>query len=203
MINTKSNHIYYVYECFYYLCLFICRFPLYSRGKDRILFNNAVYLLNKNIAQYLHALGFKPQVLHTTLPNLLLLLQAKDQRVSGSDVESCAGSPPEEAVKKVLQHRGSQENMLRPFPNRPHHAPDPILDSIRHEAQMQRAHSPKRRPPRSKNAQNPGLSQILAIPEAVLNKQMSGSTFLTYMRGDLSQLDQPSTSNNSGTSKFN
>lgn len=54
----------------------ICsRFPLFSRGKDKMQFNYGVYLLNKNISQLLWYSGLNTYDLRATLPNLMTLLQ--------------------------------------------------------------------------------------------------------------------------------
>lgn len=54
-----------------------CRFPLFSRGKDKLQFNYGVYLLNKNVAQLRLYCGLPTQDLRATLPNLAGLLQLK------------------------------------------------------------------------------------------------------------------------------
>jgi len=51
-----------------------CRFPLFSRGKDKLQFNYGVYLLNKNIAQLRWYFSLPTQDLRATLPNLTALL---------------------------------------------------------------------------------------------------------------------------------
>lgn len=52
----------------------LCRFPLFSRGKDKLQFNYGVYLLNKNIAQLRWYFNLPTQDLRATLPNLNALL---------------------------------------------------------------------------------------------------------------------------------
>lgn len=52
-----------------------CRFPLFAKGKDRLYFEYAVYLLNKNIAQLRWLCGLSTTNLAATLPNLSSLLQ--------------------------------------------------------------------------------------------------------------------------------
>jgi len=51
------------------------RFPLYPKGKDRLYFEYAVYLLNKDIAQLRWMCGFNTGDLAATLPNLSALIQ--------------------------------------------------------------------------------------------------------------------------------
>jgi len=50
-------------------------FPLYSKGKDKLQFNYAVYLLNKNIAGLRWLCGLGTSDLKSTLPNLIGILQ--------------------------------------------------------------------------------------------------------------------------------
>ena len=54
---------------------FKSRFPLFAKGKDRMHFEYAVYLLNKNIAQLRWLCGQSTTDLAATLPNLSSLLQ--------------------------------------------------------------------------------------------------------------------------------
>jgi hypothetical protein len=51
------------------------RFPLFAKGKDRLYFEYAVYLLNKDIAQLRWLCGLNTNDLAATLPNLCSLLQ--------------------------------------------------------------------------------------------------------------------------------
>ena len=53
------------------------RFPLFSRGKDKLQFNYGVYLLNKNIAQQRWYFSLPTQDLRATLPNLTALLHLR------------------------------------------------------------------------------------------------------------------------------
>ncbi|EFX76963.1 hypothetical protein DAPPUDRAFT_321839 [Daphnia pulex] len=50
-------------------------FPLFAKGKDRLYFEYAVYLLNKDIAQLRWLCGLNTTDLAATLPNLYSLLQ--------------------------------------------------------------------------------------------------------------------------------
>lgn len=52
-------------------------FPLYLRGKDKLQFHYAVYLLNKNIAQLRWLCGLPTQDLRSTLANLSSLVKMK------------------------------------------------------------------------------------------------------------------------------
>ncbi|KAF7394039.1 hypothetical protein HZH68_010858 [Vespula germanica] len=53
------------------------QFPLFARGKDRLQFHYAVYLLNKNIAQLRWYCGLPTTDLRATLSNLATLLKMK------------------------------------------------------------------------------------------------------------------------------
>jgi hypothetical protein len=58
----------------FYETVFYSRFPLYSRGKEKLPFDYAVYLLNKNIAQLRWCCGITTTDLRATLPNLSALM---------------------------------------------------------------------------------------------------------------------------------
>ncbi|XP_046752213.1 UV radiation resistance-associated gene protein isoform X2 [Diprion similis] len=61
------------------------QFPLFSRGKDKLQFHYAVYLLNKNIAQLRWYCGLPTVDLRATLPNLASLISIKpNQPLDGS-----------------------------------------------------------------------------------------------------------------------
>ncbi|OAD54507.1 UV radiation resistance-associated protein [Eufriesea mexicana] len=53
------------------------QFPLFARGKDKLQFRYAVYLLNKNIAQLRWYCGLATTDLRATLPNLATLINIK------------------------------------------------------------------------------------------------------------------------------
>lgn len=53
------------------------QFPLFARGKDKLQFHYAVYLLNKNIAQLRWYCGLPTADLRATLPNLAFLINIK------------------------------------------------------------------------------------------------------------------------------
>ncbi|XP_012260852.2 uncharacterized protein LOC105688841 [Athalia rosae] len=53
------------------------QFPLFARGKDKLQFHYAVYLLNKNIAQLRWYCGLPTVDLRATLPNLASLISIK------------------------------------------------------------------------------------------------------------------------------
>lgn len=52
----------------------IFRFPLYSKGKEKLPFDYGVYLLNKNIAQLRWCCGLTTEDLRQTLQNLAALM---------------------------------------------------------------------------------------------------------------------------------
>ncbi|XP_046490380.1 UV radiation resistance-associated gene protein isoform X1 [Neodiprion pinetum] len=61
------------------------QFPLFARGKDKLQFHYAVYLLNKNIAQLRWYCGLPTVDLRATLPNLASLISIKpNQPLDGS-----------------------------------------------------------------------------------------------------------------------
>ena len=68
-------HLNLIVNCNQILNPFLLRFPLYAKGKDRMYFEYAVYLLNKNIAQLRWLCGQNTTDLAATLPNLSALLQ--------------------------------------------------------------------------------------------------------------------------------
>lgn len=53
------------------------RFPLFAKSKDKLQFNYAVYLLNKNISQLRWYCGLPTADLRSTLHNLSGLINVK------------------------------------------------------------------------------------------------------------------------------
>ncbi|XP_019872280.2 UV radiation resistance-associated gene protein isoform X2 [Aethina tumida] len=157
-------------------------FPLFARGKDKMQFTYAVYLLNKNIAQlrwlyYIHTPDLK-----ATLPNLLGLLHGPRDRVelttpfSGAgllDTLSCAGleDDPKRHSPSTSGLPCQQLVSLRSFGSSPNIC-DPILDCLKHERLQQRSASPV-----SHRTRTGQCSKELAIPEAFLNRQISKDSF--------------------------
>ncbi|KAH6564460.1 hypothetical protein BASA60_010329 [Batrachochytrium salamandrivorans] len=68
------------------------RFPLYARGSERIRFEYAVFLVNKNVEQLLNYVGRPIKNLRNTLPNLMLLCDTIDAWRE-LDEEECLGIP--------------------------------------------------------------------------------------------------------------
>lgn len=169
-------------------------FPLYTRGKDKTYFTYGVYLLNKNLAQLRWLFYLNTSDLKSTLPNLLNFLQGQKEfqveslaqttvSLNSNFGEAKLSSPTSQSHLAINEKYVS----LHSFGSNPNIS-DPILDCIRHENQIKRSGSPTRKPskkPISKPCRNNecgrGLSEILAIPEAFLNKQISSDSFRNYM----------------------
>ncbi|KAF5282259.1 hypothetical protein FQR65_LT14391 [Abscondita terminalis] len=141
-------------------------FPLYTKGKDKMQFNYAVYLLNKDIAQLRWLCGQHTPDLRATLPNLQSLLQGrnKDHHQPNKTL----------AVKNLDFFNHLDKSFLGSSTN----VADPILDTLRQENQ-DRPLSPVHRRKKS-DGPRPGLSEILAIPEAFLTQQISSNAFKTF-----------------------
>lgn len=177
------------------ICLSFISFPLYAKGKDRMQFNYAVYLLNKDIAQLRWICGQHTPDLRATLPNLLSLLQGRDSKENPNTRSSITTKAP----RKISQQSDSSYNndqmnypqksldFISHFDRTPNVC-DPIFDALRQEYQAERSHSPTRRN-RKKSGTNsnktneprPGLGEILAVPEAFMNKQISCSDFKNFI----------------------
>lgn len=187
-------------------------FPLFTKSKD-IQFNYAVYLLNKNVAQLRFLCGIHTSDLKATLPNLLGLLQGKmlhtdelhvartpadndhtlkQQKVITS-IESADGDGSDKTADQRQLERPSDFSLkIVPLHNYNlginQTVSDPILDSLKSETQEQQMNSYRnmRKPnKREKNHEcGPGLSDILAIPEAFLNQEISSTCFKTYITSE-------------------
>ncbi|XP_014236822.1 UV radiation resistance-associated gene protein isoform X1 [Trichogramma pretiosum] len=68
------------------------QFPLFARSKDKLQFNYAVYLLNKNIAQLRWYCGLPTPDLRATLPNLSGLINIKPSHILDSSKRTFSGS---------------------------------------------------------------------------------------------------------------
>lgn len=122
--------------------------------------------------------------LKATLSNLLSLLQI--QRESKQESSALSEIP---FNKRITFNLSSSEKYvgLHSFGSNPNIS-DPILDCLRHENHLQRLSSPTRnqgKKPSSKPCRNSecgkGLSEILTIPEAYLNKQISSDSLRNFM----------------------
>lgn len=158
-------------------------FALFPKSRqDRDLFNYAVYLLNKNIAQLRLLCGLHTPDLKATLPNLLGLLQGKGYKTEAqkphSDIESTISSS-RTFVNLRFPICGGSNNSA---------ASDPVLEPMKQElnnisqgeSQGVRQRRVTRTGERSESG-GPGLSEILAIPEAFLNKEISSSCLRNYI----------------------
>lgn len=162
-------------------------FPLYTKGKDRMQFNYAVYLLNKNIAQLRLLCGQQTPDLRATLPNLLTFLQGKDVK---DIIPSLVGKLEMLEARLKLEEGADQPStsngdsgVKHVFRDDPH-VPDPLLDALKKQCSLEKVYIPAKRLEKKikKNEeQGPGLSEILAIPEAYLNQQISTKVFKSYM----------------------
>lgn len=133
--------------------------------------------------------------LKATLPNLLQLLQ-------GNKESNKPPLPPPTnykmlpATKLQMSRKKSNEDLLKTsstekfvsltsYGSNPNIS-DPILDLIKHE-NKQRSLSPNNKHTKMCRSSEcgPGLSEILAIPEAYLNRQISSNSFKNYMSSDM------------------
>lgn len=122
-------------------------FPLFTKGKERIQFTYAVYLLNKNIAQLRWLFFMHTPDLKATLPNLLSLLEGRDFKEL----------PPLVTFSlKLREQDGKIEARLQELPKK--------YNKMYRSCEC-----------------GPGLSEILAIPEAFMNKQISSESFRNFV----------------------
>ena len=172
------------------------RYPLYLRGKERLQFNYAMWLLNKNIAQFRWFCGIYTPNLKATLPNLLALLEGRHfypelmrcNKAAAEEAEaSCEEQRSEIDTNCKLNPRDTSSNPIF-CPNQftsPQNISDPILDVLRQECMQERSYTRTTTKKHTKNLKlsetGPGLSQVLAIPEAFLNQQITSVSFRSYM----------------------
>lgn len=150
------------------------RFPLYTKGTDRLQFQYAIYLLNKNIAQLRWYCGLPTFDLRATLPNLFSLLNGiSDFRFESSDsafgiikylssLSSDYRSDSKSLSKKYGSFSTLDQNFGRSFDR---------LDSSNISSSYEQIFSPKvefspiRKVSRSQMSDSgPSLSQILVAP---------------------------------------
>ncbi|CAH1155271.1 unnamed protein product [Phaedon cochleariae] len=145
-------------------------FPLFTKGKDKAHFTYAVYLLNKNLAQFRWLLYMNTTDLRQTLYNLLTFLEGPRETSSAASDRPKGGSE-----RDARLHDFSSVSNLS----------DPILDFIRQECQQQKQHSPSKKSASSGKSRSSecgrGLGEILAIPEAYLNRRISSDSFRSFM----------------------
>lgn len=122
--------------------------------------------------------------LKATLSNLLTFLQI--QKNLRHETVRCSEIP---VNKKITFNLSSSDKYvgLHSFGSNSNIS-DPILDWLRHENHLQRLSSPTRNQgikSNSKSCRNSecgkGLSEILTIPEAYLNKQISSDSLRNFM----------------------
>ncbi|CAH0547955.1 unnamed protein product [Brassicogethes aeneus] len=157
-------------------------FPLFARGKDKMQFTYAVYLLNKNIAQLRWLYQLHTPELKATLPNLFGMLQGPRDRAA----EAATPLPPIQSSAKLASFRGAGHAHFSA------NITDPVIqECIRTESRIKRATSPTRKPAtspstarraggdRGRRCTNSRCTKELAIPEAYLNHQISRDSFKT------------------------
>lgn len=136
-------------------------FPLFTKGKEKIQFTYAVYLLNKNIAQLRWLYFMHTPELKATLPNLLTFLEGRDCKETLPLVTTSLGLNVEVECQRISEVRDTCNEV------------------------------PKKYRMYKSNECGPGLSEILAIPEAFMNKQITSESFKNFVA-----------SKKTGTSKF-
>lgn len=159
------------------------RFPLFTRGKDKVQFTYAVYLLNKNIAQLRWLLSINTHDLKATLSNLLTLLHVR------RDLKHEPARRSEIPVNKMITFNFSSPDKyvgLHSFGTNSNIS-DPILEWLRHKNHLQCSSSIKNQEKKSsskpfRNSEcGKGLNEILTIPEAYLNKQISSDSLRNFI----------------------
>lgn len=163
--------------------------------------------MNKNIAQLRWICGLHTQNLKATLQNILtLLLPSTDYQydISRTNLRNVTnhdgvenGHKTDQQRREDEQHKKCCDSVYSSTSSIPmsvscfgsnHNISDPILDTLKYECQIERSYSPifrLTRKPTNKDVKcstyETGLSQILAIPEAFLNQQISPNSFKSYM----------------------
>ncbi|KAK9881429.1 hypothetical protein WA026_016315 [Henosepilachna vigintioctopunctata] len=178
-------------------------FPLFTKGKDRMQFTYGVYLLNKNIAQLRWLYFMHTPDLKLTLPNLLSFLQGYKEFKQERFLLLRPFSEQHAVNESHTTHHASKPALTLDSFESYRQRSDPILDCLRRD-------KPPVDPSGSKQCKTttehgrvdngnavhhcPGLSEILAIPEAYLNRQIGGISFRNY-------LSSCKTENNTGIGK--
>lgn len=185
-------------------------FPLFMKGKDRMQFTYGVYLLNKNIAQLRWIFLMNTPDLKSTLSNLLSFLQGykeyKQDRFMLLRTSLVLNESPDNSLESnsSITHLNLQKLWHMHAYESSHNLYDPILESLRHEKHLVMPFNPasvvssKKNKEKSHNVEEcPGLSEILAIPEAFLNKQISSQSLKNYILSDGRHDDCSSTGHSS------
>lgn len=162
---------------------------MYTKSKDRMQFIIAVFLLNKNIAQLRYLYGLNTIELKSTLQNLLTFLQGKGYKSKtyhALPVEELGKEATNGTNKSTVDHDNDQHDKSSGGTS------DHIYNStmnvtnlnytFKEEQHYNTSFTPTRRRNKPKQSETgPGLSEILAVPEAFLNKQITTNTFRNYM----------------------
>ncbi|XP_072382566.1 UV radiation resistance-associated gene protein [Diabrotica undecimpunctata] len=174
-------------------------FPLFTRGKEKVQFTYAVYLLNKNLAQFRWLFYMNTTDLRATLHNLLTFLQ--NPRELRTDASSCASTKPNLNIHKPVIPIEKTERFvsLRSFSSISN-VSDPLLDCIRQENRLEISNNPNSRLERNPNVKKcthgecgKGLSEILAVPEAYMNRQISSDSFRNFVAVKSKDKQEPNT----------
>ncbi|RZC33793.1 sporulation-specific protein 15 [Asbolus verrucosus] len=130
-------------------------FPLFTKGKEKIQFTYAVYLLNKNIAHLRWLFFMHTPELKATLPNLLSFLDGKDCKETLPLVTCSLGIKNELESIRVVESMKMREERFQELPKK--------YNKMYRSCEC-----------------GPGLSEILAIPEAFMNRQISSDSFKNF-----------------------
>lgn len=165
-------------------------FPLFTRGKDRVQFNYAVYLLNKNIAQVRWLHGQNTINLRSTLPNLLDLLTGRDKTdpskgstrshtsksITGDDTSTTTDLSTNQTIQQ--QHPSSSDLLaIRISQHKMQSSCMSISGSSGSSTNYTARHSIHSVKAASSVADT---SEILAVPEAYLTRQLSERSLHRY-----------------------
>ncbi|KAK5640261.1 hypothetical protein RI129_011072 [Pyrocoelia pectoralis] len=154
-------------------------FPLYAKGKDKMQFNYAVYLLNKNIAQLRWLCNQQTPDLRATLTNLQHLLMGPEDK-DGLSSSSRHLKKLDLSISSIYKSADFLSHFEKPFLGSSSNISDPILDTLKLEYQEQSMSPTNRNKKKTESALRPGLSEILAIPEAYMTQEITSNAFKTF-----------------------
>lgn len=148
-------------------------FPLFTKGKNRIQFNYAVYLLNKNIAQLRWLCGQNTADLRETLSNLSSFLQNRKLL----SLNACKKATDSELAQSKSKN---ETNSVTPS--------DKLAKDNGDQNRMQK------RPGHSRRKDDSSLSSQteLVIPEAFMSQEISPNAFKTYMKEKINKMNSKS-----------
>lgn len=125
--------------------------------------------------------GLHTPDLKATLPNLLGLLQGKGYK---TEMEQFQKSQSDLETSSIVSSRG-YVNLRFPIGSSNVVVSDPVLEPMKNEyqsEQLQQQQCTRRRAVKGERSEcGPGLSEILAIPEAFLNKEIPTSCLKNYI----------------------